>query len=215
MRLLSPDKTAPSISGTVLDDDAPVLARIYARALVNAARKHGDERTEAILDDLDAVLKEVLETQPRFAAVLSSPLVSVDQKDRILGRVFEGRIDQVLLNFLRIVSRKGRLDMIGEIARQTFDLWERMKQRQRVFVTSAVGLDDDQQNQLRHYLEQLTRSQIVLTPLIDPELIGGLVIRIGDKVYDISLKYQLERLRSRMIERKTHEIQSRRDHFSH
>ena len=214
MRLETPDKTAPSISGTVLDDDAPVLSRIYARALINAAVKHGDERTEAILDDFTAVLDEVVETQPRFAAVLSSPLVSVDQKDRILEQVFGGRIDNVLLSFLRIVSRKGRLDMISEIARQTFDLWDRMKRRQRVFVTSAVALDDDQFNQLRHYLEQLTKSQVVLKPLVDPDLIGGMVIRIGDQVYDISLKYQLERLRSRMIERKTHEIQSRRDHFS-
>ena len=97
-------------------------------------------------------------------------------------------------------------------ARATLD---RRQNRKPVTVRSAVPLDEGQQAALRDRLASMIHATPVITLEVDPSLIGGLVVQVGDDVYDASVRTRLERLRGRLIERKTHEIQSRRDHFSY
>jgi F-type H+-transporting ATPase subunit delta len=199
--------------GTVLDDDTPQVTRSYAEALINAAEGKG--QTEAVLDELDAIVADVLDANPQFAAILGSPTRSPHDKDRILVDLLEGRALPTVVQFLRVLNRHGRLSSLRAIARSARAIWDRRQNRRPVLVRSAVPLDDSQQAALRDRLARMLAATPILTVVVDPTLLGGLVVQVGDDVYDASLRNQLEQLRHRLIEGKTHEIQSRRDHFSH
>ncbi len=200
-------------AGSVFDDEAPELTRTYAEALVNAAEKQG--QVEAVLDDLDAIEAEVLGPHPKFAALLGSPLLPPHEKERVLVATFEGRALPTVVHFLRVLNRHGRLGLIRPVARAARAIWDRRQNRRPVTVRTAVPLDDAQQAALRDRLARMLAATPVLHLQVDPSLIGGLVVQIGDDVYDASVRHRLEQLRHRLIEGKTHEIQSRRDHFSY
>lgn len=186
--------------GTVLDDDAPVLAKTYARALIGAAGS--DEAVEAVLSDLHEFLEDVFLAHPEFSGLLASPLVSEEERDRVLDAILAGRAHPILVNFLHVLNRKGRLDLLGEVAIQAKAIQDRRSNRQDVFVKTAVALDDGQLAALRDRLRGLLGFEPMLQVSVDPSLIGGLVFQTGDRVYDVSLRTQLERLRTRILERK-------------
>ncbi len=199
------------LPGTVLEDVAPELTRNYAEALLNAS---GDE-AGAVLEDLEAIRDQVLIVQPRFAAILGSPSLSAPEKDRILTETFEGRALPTVVRFLRVLNRHGRLGMLGSVIRQARATLDRRQNRKPVTIRSAVPLDEGQEAAVKDRLASMINATPVITLEVDPSLIGGLVVQVGDDVYDASVRTRLERLRGRLIERKTHEIQSRRDHFSY
>jgi len=199
------------IPETVLDQVAPELTRNYAEALLNAS---GDE-VNAVLDDLEAIQTDIFQVQPRFAAILGSSSISMAEKDRILTDTFEARALPTVVKFLRVLNRHGRLSMLGSVVRQARATLDRRQNRKPVTVRSAVPLDEGQVSAVLEKLAKLVHATPVITLEVDPSLIGGLVIQVGDDVYDASVRTRLERLRGRLIERKTHEIQSRRDHFSY
>jgi F-type H+-transporting ATPase subunit delta len=208
-----PAPAAGPVDGTVFDDETSVLARNYAEALVNVATQEG--QVDPLLEDLDAIVAEVLAPNPRFAALLASPLLPATDKDRIVVETFEGRVSPTLVRFLRVLNRHGRLGLIAPVATAARALWDRRQNRRPVTVRSAVPLDDAQQAALRDRLAAMLSATPILNLVVDRSLIGGLVVQTGDDVYDASVRNRLEQLRRRLIEGKTHEIQSRRDHFSH
>jgi F-type H+-transporting ATPase subunit delta len=204
----TPDGFVPE---TVRDAIAPELTRNYAEALLNAS---GDQVND-VLEELEQVGTDVLVAHPRFASILGSPSVSIAEKDRILTDTFEGKALPTVLNFLRVLNRHGRLGMLPSVTRQARATLDKRQNRKPVTVRSAVPLDEGQQAAVRERLASMVNATPVITLEVDPSLIGGLVVQVGDEVYDASVRTRLERLRGRLIERKTHEIQSRRDHFSY
>ena len=205
-------KVAAAKPATVFDDTAPELARTYSEALLNAAQKEGN--VEAVLDELDAIRTEVLEAHPAFAAMMRSPSRTAADKEEMIVRLFEGKVQPIVVKFLRVLSRHGRIEILGAITRAARAAWDKRQNRRPVSVRSAVPLDDAQLTAIRDRLAAAFGGTPVLTIQVDPSLIGGLVVQIGDDVYDASVRNRLELLRQRLIEGTTHEIQSRRDYFS-
>jgi F-type H+-transporting ATPase subunit delta len=207
-----PKAAAAATPKTVLDAAAPELVRTYAEALVGAAESQG--QTEAAVTELEELVRDVVQTEPRFAEFLRAPNIAPHEKDRILAQVFEGRALPVVVNFLRVLNRHGRLGLLRAIAARVREIWDRRQNRQPVYVRSAVPLDAGQESALCQNLAALTGATPILHVELDRSLIGGLVVQIGDDVYDASVRNRLQQLRRRLVEGKTHEIQSRRDHFS-
>ena len=147
--------------------------------------------------------------------VLASARVQPAAKDRILREVFEGRASSLVLRCLRVLNRHGRLGLLTSVTTQARATLDRRNNRKPVTVRSAIALDEGQQSALRDRLASMIGATPVITLEVDPSLIGGLVVQVGDEVYDASVRTRLEAIRGRLIERKTHEIQSRRDHFSY
>ena len=189
------------------------IAHRYAEALINAAHQEGG--VEPVLEEFSEIERDVLQAYPRFAEILASARVSSSEKDRILLDLFENRASSIVLRFLRVLNRHERLGLIRTVIREARAIWDQRNQRIPVRVHSAVPLDEDQLNSLRDRLGRLTGATPILNVATDPSLIGGLVVQIGDLRYDASVKSRLAQLRQRLIEGKTHEIQSRRDQFSH
>lgn len=198
---------------TVFDETALEIARAYADALVNAAGKAGS--VDEVLDELDAIVGFISEKFPRFVQMMTSPLRSEAEKDRIIAEAFDGRALPTSVNFLRVLNRHGRLRLLGTILKTARASWDRKQNRHPVTVRSAAPLSDGQAEAIRERLARTIGGTPVLKLEVDPALIGGLVVQVGDDVYDASVRNRLEQLRQRLFEGKTHEIQSRRDHFSH
>ncbi|MGP0068530.1 MAG: ATP synthase F1 subunit delta [Isosphaeraceae bacterium] len=196
-----------------LDDESIAVARRYAEAFVNAAEKEGG--AGPALEEIAEIEADVLKPFPRFAEILSSARVPTAEKDRMLLALFDGRASGLVLRFLRVLNRHSRLDLLRAVHREAQAIWDRRNRRIPVKVRSAVPLDEAQLQSLRDRLARLVGGTPILNVSTDPALIGGLVVQVGDTLYDASVKSRLAQLRHRLIEGKTHEIQSRRDQFSH
>lgn len=192
------------------DTDQQQLGALYAKALLGAA---GDE-AESVLEELDALLDEVLAKQPKLGAVLSSPRVPHADKERMLDTALGGKMSPVLLNFLKVCSRRRRLDCLGAMRSEAWHLFNEMRGRVEVQVATAAPLEAARREALQEQLGKLLGAQVVLLTRVDPELIGGLVVRVGDTVYDGSVSNRLSRFRDEALKNVAATVRASIDKFS-
>jgi F-type H+-transporting ATPase subunit delta len=197
--------------GATFDVGAQRLAQVYAKALLGAGE--GSNSTPALLEELRAFCSEVLDKFPAFDKVLSTGTISVAEKEQIIDRVVRGRATPLFTNFIKVVAAHGRLDIVRVILHAAEELYDVARGRVRVQVTTAVPLGNNETSQVTDRLRVLLGKEPAITRKVDPELIGGIVIRSGDTVFDGSVASQLKELAEQMINRSVHEIQSRRDRF--
>jgi F-type H+-transporting ATPase subunit delta len=191
---------------------AQQVATVYARALLNTAEKAG--KTDEIVAELDSLVVDLLDKLPQLEAVLNSMVVEPDQKIQLLDRLLGGKANPLLLNFLKTLARHDRLDVLRPVHQSIHVLLDELRQNVRVEVQAAAALGDQERQQIVALVARLFGGKPVLVEQVQPELIGGIVMRVGDTVYDGSIATHLEKLRQQMIDRSVHEIQSRRDRFS-
>jgi F-type H+-transporting ATPase subunit delta len=140
-------------------------------------------------------------------------MISHDEIAGVLDRVLGGRASPLLLNFLKVLSRHRRLDCLRQIHRRLHALYDVLQNRVRVRLTTAAPLSTELASRIRIALRGKLEGEPVLELAVDPKLIGGAVLRLGDTVYDSSIANQLQILRQQMMDRSAHEIQSRRNRF--
>ena len=155
----------------------------------------------------------VVDRYPRLEAVFASILVSPEEKSALLDRMLKGRASAILLNFLKVVARHGRLDCLRAIHLQSHVVYDKLRNRIPVRLSTATPLDPAVLAEIAQNLRAKLGGEPVIQQEVDPSLIGGAVLRIGDTIYDGSVANQLQNLRQQMIEKSAHEIQSRRDRF--
>lgn len=131
----------------------------------------------------------------------------------MIDRLFAGRISPILIRFLKVVAHHGRLDCLRAIHVQARGLYDKMKNRTHVRLTTAQPMDPAVAERIVASLRGRLGGEPVVEQVVDPSLIGGVVLRLGDTVYDGSIANQLKNLRQQVIDRSAHEIQSRRDRF--
>ncbi len=187
------------------------IGKVYAEAFLGAAEAAG--RTESLMDEFDSLVVDVLDRFPKLEEVLASGFILHKEKAGIIDRVFGARASTVLVGFLKVVSRHERLDCLRAIHRQTHELYDEMRGLVRVRLTTATPVDDALAERIAQRLGSFLGGRPVIEKAVDPELIGGAVVRVDDTVYDGSIATQLGIVREQMIDRSVHEIQSRRDRF--
>ncbi|MEN6459556.1 MAG: ATP synthase F1 subunit delta [Thermoguttaceae bacterium] len=212
-----PNDTAARDARTAAQMEADVgvehIAGIYAKGLLNAVEQTGE--TAAVMDEFDAVMAEVLASSPKLRAVLDSGLVLPEEKEALLDRLLAGRVSSTLVNFLKVVARHGRLDCLAAIHREACLLHDRLRNRIRVTLTTATPPTPEMIERIVKDLRAKLGGEPVLDQRIDPGLIGGAVLRVGDTIHDGSIANQLQNLRQHIQQTTAHEIQSRRDRFRH
>ncbi len=199
-------RTEPDVSGTVYDEEVSHVAKIYAEALVDAAAK--TDEVEAVIGELEEIEDDILLPNPRFADLLASPSVSSEEKNRIISEAFEGRALPTVVRFLKVLNNHGRLGILVPVAREARNLWDKRQNRRPVSIRSAVELDEGQKATLRDKVAAMIAATPILSYTVDPSLIGGLVLQVGDDLYDASLKTKLDHMRKRLVEGKAREIAS-------
>jgi len=200
-----------SSQNPTFDTSQQAVGVVYAKALLRAAEASGN--TERVLEELDSLLNDILAKQPQFEATLSSPRIPHAEKERILNKAFQGRMCDELLNFLKVASRHGRLDCVRAVGAAARQLHNEAIGRHEVIVRTAEPLSDKDREQVTKQLETALQGQVILHEEVNPDLIGGIVIRIGDKVFDGSVANQLERLREVTLARTRQNMREATDRF--
>lgn len=185
--------------------DVSVAGR-YARALYILTEKNSAKAAEPLVARLEAALADlqgvaaIVGPGTRVGDFLSHPKVSPADKRAVLERGLKGRVQPNVQVFADLLLRKHRLGLAGAIAREFQTLVERAKGLQRTVVTSAVPLLDAEVTRLVTELERTTGKRIVLTQELDPSLLGGAHVRIGDRIIDRSVKTLLATISQQLYE---------------
>jgi len=167
------------------------LAKVYARSLFEVAREHGklDELREQL-----AQLADALNEHRELAVFFFSPYFSTKEKQDALDRVLEGA-DESFVNFLELLIENHRMPVIFRIRQEYERLWDEENQTLAVEITSAIELDRQTTESLGRTIGERTGRRVALAARVDPEILGGIVVRIGNSILDASIRNRLEQLR--------------------
>jgi F-type H+-transporting ATPase subunit delta len=176
--------------------DSTVAAR-YAKALFLTTEKRGE--TAAALGDVQGLL-EVFRPGTRVAAFMASPQTRLADKRTALKSALDGRVGRTVVVFLDLLLRKKRLPEFAAAVSEFEALVERAQGVKRALVVSAVPLEDTEARRLHETLERWTNSTIKLTREVDPALLGGALVRIGDRLVDRSVRTLLESIAKQLNE---------------
>lgn len=180
---------------TVLDTGAEQLGKTYARALVGAAKNAGV--ADEVVGQLGQLVDEYLGGSPQLLAAFASPRVDETEKLRVIDRVFGDQFHPILIKFLKVMAGRDRLAYISAVRNAADNIHDEMMGRTVATVRSAVPLDDALRTQISDRLGSMMNKQVRLSESVDPDLIGGMVIRVGDRVYDSSVSNQLDKMAKR------------------
>jgi len=193
------------------DVDAEKIADVYAEAYLNAVASQGGSIEEAVAEF--ASLLDVLKVQPKFGDILASAMVPIDEKVNLMKKAIAPKATLLFWNFLQIVAKRNRLDLLLPIFLQTKILLDKRQKRIPVTITTATEIDQQMFSALSEKLREVLDGEPVIRSVIDPDVLGGLVVRVGDTVYDASVSAQLQNVCCQMIERSAQSIQDRRESF--
>jgi len=177
------------------------VARKYALALFNAAKQRGD--LDAVSADLMS-LRDLYQADPRFRNFLLAPDVTDDRKQQFVAAVLGGKLKPLSREFLGLLLTKGRFSMLEAAASHFEQLVEAERGIVRVRATTAVALTDANRTQLTASLMALTGHKVLLAEDVDPRILGGVVVHVGGKIIDGSVKAALAELRESLLSAPLH-----------
>jgi F-type H+-transporting ATPase subunit delta len=167
------------------------IARVYADALFGAAKEKG--KLDVIHEQLGQFVDTLAESR-EMQLFLFSPYFSSTEKRDGLVTAIDGA-EPELVNFLELLTEKHRMPVLYRIRRQFDALWAKENKRLGVTVTSAVELDPEIVQRIGSEIERQTGNTVELQSRVDPEIVGGLVLQVGNMVLDTSIRGRLEKLR--------------------
>lgn len=197
---------------TVFDSGQQYIGKVYAKALLGATESAGN--SQQVLEEFDAFVDEVLNKLPKVDATLSSPRVPTEAKMSIIDKIIGGKVSGTFWNFLNTLRRHDRLNCIRAIRDAVHQQFNEATGRVEVQITSATPLSDELRNRVAEGLSARLQKTVELKTAIDAGILGGMVIRVGDTVYDASVVNQLSRLRDETIQKTSQAIKQSVDRFA-
>jgi F-type H+-transporting ATPase subunit delta len=188
-----------------VDDRQLAVARVYAESLFALAEERGE--ADAALVELDG-LAGLLETEPDLEAFFASPLVDQKARRRVLDESLGERVSELVVDTLQVMNGKGRLGLLAALAVAYRKVLDERRGRVDVGVATAVELVAALRDRLVSTLERITEREVRLAETVDPELLGGMVVSVGDRKIDYSLATDLRQLDDKLRDRATREIHS-------
>lgn len=177
--------------------NTPIVMR-YARALLQLANER--QEAEQIRAELDSI-GQILEANKTFEAMLSDPAIGMTTRAGLVEKAFGGgRASATMANFLGLLNSKGRIGLLREIIAAYGELMESQLGNVEVDVTVAQQLSSEQLEQVRLRVSKALGRNAVVQQRVDDSIIGGLVLRVEDKLIDASVRHQLESLHRQMLQ---------------
>jgi F-type H+-transporting ATPase subunit delta len=170
-------------------------ARRYAEAAFQVAERDGTFETWR--SELDAAVS--VAGDERALRVLANPAIPEERRAEVLNDLIGGHASQPVLNLIQMLLRRGRIEELPRVAAEFRRLDDARQGITHATVTSAAPLTSDEVTALTERLEQSTGGRITLHVEVDPSLLGGLIVRVGDRMIDGSVRGRLERLRTRLV----------------
>ena len=172
------------------------LAQVYARSLFEVAREQG--KLDVLREQL-AQLADALRENRELGVFFFSPYFSTKEKQAALEKLLDGA-DPVLLNFLSLLIENHRMPVIFHIRRQYERLWDEENKTLPVEITSAIELDSATTESLGKTIGERAGRKVQLASRVDPDILGGIILRVGNSILDASIRNRLEQLRRQVAQ---------------
>lgn len=172
------------------------LAQVYGRSLFEVGREHG--KLDVLREQLGQ-FADALEQNRELQVFFFSPYFSSAEKQQGLGRMLDGA-DPHLLRFLNLLIENHRMPVVFRVRREYERLWEQENRLLPVVLTSAVALDEQTTNDLAARIGERTGRRVTLTTNVEPDIIGGIVVQVGNSILDASIRNRLEHLRRQVAQ---------------
>lgn len=169
----------------------------YAKAFFSTAKE------KKLLDELKADIQLVLDIctdSKEFILLLESPVVKISQKSEIIKQIFKGKVEELSLNFLLLITQNKREANIPGICRNFLDLTRKDQNVKTAILTTASEVNTKALQKVTQLLEKELNATIELKTRVNPDLLGGLVLRLEDKQYDASIATHLKRVKQSLLE---------------
>ncbi len=170
----------------------------YATALIELANDRN--LTQPIADELGG-LRQILGENPGFRAFLSDPSIGETERSEVLKKVFSGKLQMLLEHFLEVLAARNKLGHLDQIADAYDDLLDAQLGKIEVDVTVAQKLSPEQLEEVRQKVLAALNKDAVIHQYVDESIIGGLLLRVQDKLIDASVKTQIQKLREQLLAR--------------
>ena len=177
--------------------DQTTIAEVYARSLLELAIGRGESDT---IDREFAEFAALLQGDADFKAFVTARVIDPDQRRASLDVMFQGRMSELLLNTLHVLNNKDRLEIVGEVQRLYHELTLEQQAIVEVHVSAAEPLSDVMRTRLQQLMESRTGRTVRLAEHVEPALLGGLIVRVGDEQIDMTVARQLRRFQERILE---------------
>ena len=177
---------------TVLDIDAEQVGKTYARAMLGAASNAGV--ADEVMEQLSQIVDEALAENPKLAAAFSSLRIEPEEKIRVLDRVFGDSVHPILLRTMKIMVRRGRLGYLGAVRTAAVLIQDEILGRTVAQVRTAVPLTDALRSEVIQRISGTIGKEIRLRETVDESVIGGMVIRVGDTIFDSSVASRIDQI---------------------
>ena len=167
------------------------VANRYAKSLIELAIEKGV--VEKVHDDM-LMFSKLCQSNRDFLLMLKNPIISHDKKRKILYKLFEGKVDPSTLAIFDIITRKNREMFLPAIAEEFVSQYRTYKGIEKATVTTAIPLTDPLRKQFKQLVAEQTGKSVELVERVDKEIIGGFILKIGDRLMDNSVRYKLKSL---------------------
>jgi F-type H+-transporting ATPase subunit delta len=178
------------------------LAQVYARSLFEVGRTHEGTGEHGKLDELREQLgqfADAVEENGDLRVFFFSPYFSTTEKQEALDRLLSDA-DEHLVNFLKLLIENHRMPVIFRVRRTYEQLWEQENRLLPVEITSAIELDDKTTGAVTKSIGKSTGRRVALKTRVDPDILGGIVVRVGNSILDASIRNRLEQLRKQVAQ---------------
>lgn len=176
---------------------AKLISKTYGEALYELAEE--EQRLDMLFDEAKAV-RDILRENADFGKLMSHPKIPKEDKVKVAEEVFKGRVSSEMEGFLVIVIEKDRYVWLDDILTYFIDKVKEVKHIGVAFVTTAVALDEATQTKIKKRLLETTKYRTMeMHYSVEPSLIGGMVIRIGDRIIDSSITTKLNELKKQLL----------------
>ncbi len=173
-------------------------ARVYARTFFDIAfAQGGRDAVESLTSQLHEVV-ELTRSIPKFGELLSHPTVTAEERSKSLDRIFKGRVSDLTLRCLQVLNEKDRINALPAVAAAIDEVAQEKFGKIEVDVFTAQPAQASELESLRSRLSQSLGKDVVVHPYTDPKMIGGVKLKIGDRLVDASLESRLRRLRDKV-----------------
>ncbi|MFN3153711.1 ATP synthase F1 subunit delta [Bremerella sp.] len=205
------------MAGTSSDNQTFDLSRqrigtVYAKALLGAADEAG--QTDVVLDEFGSLIHDVIEQREDLRHAIAGSILSEEERINVLDKAFGGKMTPVLLTFLKVVTQHERQDCLREIYDAAVKLNNERLGLVEVTATTATNLPQELSDSLTASLKAKLGREVVLKSKVDPSVIGGLVLHVGDTVFDGSVANRLKQLRQKALETTAQQAKASLERFT-
>ena len=173
------------------------IATRYAKALLDEALEKNV--LEDVHNDVKSVQQSIANSR-ELELFLKSPIIKADKKSVIIKEIFSGKVSGLMIDFLETLVAKKREGLLGEVTHTFVDAYNRLKGITKVKLTTAIGVSQEIEQQLIGKIKsQLNLTNIDVTKVVDPKIIGGFIVQFNDRIYDNSVAHRINTVERSII----------------